>query len=87
MPSNMLNNDTMFPTFTEEQSSGEKIDLILNYLRMLVEQLRYSTYNLGVDNFNDAELNELEGSSPSRCISSCGTRKGILPPCRWRPAA
>lgn len=56
MPSNMLSVDTSFPTFTKDQPVEEKIDVITNYLYMLMEQLRYSMGNLGAGNFNDAEL-------------------------------
>lgn len=59
MPSNLLAVDTAFPTFTPEQSSDEKLDVVTNYLYMLLEQLRYTLANLGVGNFNDAELSEL----------------------------
>lgn len=59
MPSNLLAVDTAFPTFTPEQSSDEKLDVVTNYLYMLLEQLRYTLANLGAGNFNDAELSEL----------------------------
>ena len=51
MPSNLLNADTAFPRFDERQSDSEKIDAIMNYLYMLLEQLRYS-----MENFNDTEI-------------------------------
>lgn len=59
MPGNLLNADTSFPEFTEGQSSKEKIDIVMNYLFMLLEQLRYSMSNLGRDNFNDAEFEDI----------------------------
>lgn len=59
MPSNLLSVDTAFPTFTSDQSSEEKLDVVTNYLYMLMEQLRYTLANLGAGNFNDAELNEI----------------------------
>ena len=59
MPGNLLAVDTAFPTFTPEQSSDEKLDVVTNYLYMLLEQLRYTLANLGAGNFNDAELSEL----------------------------
>lgn len=59
MPSNLLSVDTAFPTFTSDQSSEEKLDVVTNYLYMLMEQLRYTLANLGAGNFNDAELDEI----------------------------
>ncbi len=59
MPVSLLNADTMFPSFTEGTSSSEKIDTVMNYLYMLLEELRYTFGNLGAENFNDASLNEL----------------------------
>lgn len=59
MPSNLLNADTSFPQFTRETSDSEKIEQIISYLIMLLEQLRYSLANLDKDNFNDAGLDEL----------------------------
>lgn len=59
MPNNLLTVDTAFPTFTSEQTTDEKLDVVTNYLYMLMEQLRYTLANLGAGNFNDAELNEI----------------------------
>lgn len=59
MPGNILNADTGFPSFTEDMTSDQKIDRVMNYLYMLLEQLRYTLFNLGVDNFNGAEIDDL----------------------------
>ena len=59
MPGNILNADTGFPTFAEGEDSNAKIDKVMNYLYMLLEQLRYSLANLDADNFNDAGLKEI----------------------------
>lgn len=48
-----------FPTFTKNQSADEKIDIITNYLFSLLEQLRYTLMNLGVENINQAELGNI----------------------------
>ena len=58
MPSDILSADTGFPTFTDDMSTDQKIDRVTNYLFMLLEQLRYTLSNLGVNNFNDTELSE-----------------------------
>lgn len=59
MPGNLLSADISFPTFTPEQTNEQKLDVVTNYLYMLVEQLRYTLQNLGMGNFNGAELTEL----------------------------
>ena len=59
MPGNILNADTGFPTFAEGEDSNAKIDKVMNYLYMLLEQLRYSLNNLDADNFNEAGLKEI----------------------------
>ena len=55
MPSNLLTADTSFPKLEKSQSTDEKFETVTNYLYMLLEQLRYTLCNLGVDNFNSAE--------------------------------
>ena len=59
MPGNLLNADISFPDLTGEQSTQEKFRLVENYLYMLLEQLRYSFGNIGMENFNDSELDSL----------------------------
>ena len=57
MPSNLLNADIGFPAAGKrpEQSMEE----VLNYLYMLLEQLRYSFANLDRDNFNDKGFRDI----------------------------
>ena len=54
MPSNWLYIDTNFPSFTGEESLGDRVTTIQNYLYMLVEQLRYTLHNLDANNMNPA---------------------------------
>lgn len=54
MPSNWLYIDTNFPSFTQKESTGEKIETMQDYLFMLVEQLRYTLRNLDLKNMNKA---------------------------------
>lgn len=61
MPGNLLTADTSFPRLTKEQSTEEKFGILTNYLYMLLEQLRYSMANLGMENFNRTELDNLAG--------------------------
>ena len=64
MPGNILNADTMFPSFRDDETSEQKLDKVTNYLYMLLEQLRYSLANLDAENFNDTGLREIaEGIS------------------------
>lgn len=60
MPGNILNADTGFPRFQEGQSNSDKIDIIMNYLYMLLEQLRYSMGNLDEKNFSPEGLEQLQ---------------------------
>lgn len=59
MPVSLLNADTSFPSFTEGTSTSEKVDIMMNYLYMLLEELRYTFGNLGTENFNESSLDEL----------------------------
>jgi len=63
MPSNFLYIDTNFPTFTGEETSKEQIDSMLNYLHILVEQLRYTLNNLDMTNFNSKAISDWSEAS------------------------
>lgn len=56
MPGNILTVDTSFPQLTDRQTTDQKFRVITDYLYMLLEQLRYTLRNLGMENFNDTEL-------------------------------
>jgi hypothetical protein len=60
MPGNLLFADIAFPTVG---SGDDRRDLksVLNYLYMLREELRYTMENIGIENFNPAELTDLTG--------------------------
>lgn len=60
MPGNILSADRNFPNLSAEQSDSEKINVIQNYLYMLLEQLRYTMANLGVQNFNEKEFEDIQ---------------------------
>lgn len=60
MPSNLLQADVGFPQFKEDQKPDEKITQVVDYLYMLLEQLRYSFGNLDADNFSESGITELE---------------------------
>ena len=58
MPSNLLTADSSFPNLSEG-STAEKFEQISSYMFMLLEQLRYTMSNLGQDNFNKTELDDI----------------------------
>lgn len=60
MPNNFFSVESRFPNIegkSQEEINGE----LLNYMYMLLEQLRYTLGNLGVGNFNESELNDIAG--------------------------
>lgn len=59
MPTNLFMGDTEFPKFKEGQSSDEKIDAILDYLRLMQEQLRYTLAHVGDSNINTNDISGL----------------------------
>lgn len=56
MPSNLMFADSSFPVIGEEENPKRSLKKIMNYLYMLLEQLRYTLQNLEPGNFNDAEM-------------------------------
>lgn len=62
MPANLLATDMLFPETPDKGKEREAIQNILDYLYMLKEQLNYSMYNIGVQNFNAAELSNLSST-------------------------
>ncbi len=59
MPSDLLNVDASFPQFTGEESVNQKLDRVMSYLYMVLEQLRYTLSNLDSSNFNETGLLEI----------------------------
>ena len=59
MPSSLQTLDTAFPKIDDHQTTEENLNQVVNYLYMLLENLRYTLGNLGEDNFNDAELDSI----------------------------
>lgn len=58
MPNGLMLADTSVPRL-DGKSDSEKLDSVMNYLYMLLEQLRYTLANIGVENFNDTEFAEM----------------------------
>ena len=59
MPNSLQTLDTSFPKIDDHKTTEENFNQVVNYLYMLLENLRYTLGNLGEDNFNDAELESL----------------------------
>ena len=59
MPSSLQTLDTAFPKIDDHKTTEENFNQVVNYLYMLLENLRYTLGNLGEDNFNDAELDSI----------------------------
>ena len=59
MPSSLQTLDTAFPKIDEHQTTEENLNQVVNYLYMLLENLRYTLGNLGEENFNDTELDSI----------------------------
>ena len=59
MPSSLQTLDTAFPKIDDHQTTEENFNQVVNYLYMLLENLRYTMGNLGEDNFNDTELDSI----------------------------
>lgn len=58
MPGNLLDADTSFPEIRGKRQEDINREL-LNYLGMLLEQLRYSFGNIGLENFNEKEFEHI----------------------------
>ncbi len=59
MPGNLFMTDSTFPVLKENENLKEQVRKLYNYVYMLNEQLRYTLANLGVDNFNNSEIDTL----------------------------
>lgn len=60
MPSAWTLIDTSFPAFTGKEKVKEQIPVILNYMYMLSEGLKYQLSNLNNSNWNSAALDDLK---------------------------
>lgn len=59
MPNSLQTLDTSFPKIDNHQTTEENFLQVTNYLYMLLENLRYTLGNLGVENINDTELDDI----------------------------
>lgn len=60
MPTSFLSADAGFPRLTNDIPMEERMNRVQQYLFMLLEQLRYALSNLSEDNFNEADLKQLQ---------------------------
>ena len=56
MPSNWSIVDATFPTFKGDETPRQQINALLDYMKVLTEQLQYSLDNLDVNNWNAVAL-------------------------------
>lgn len=59
MPSGFASLDTGFPDLSGYSSTEQKLQAMEDYLVQLLEQLRYTLHNLGVENFNEEGLRRI----------------------------
>lgn len=52
--------DSSFPTFGDDEKSGRKIEKLVDYMKILVEALRYQLENLDTGNWNPAALENFQ---------------------------
>lgn len=60
MPSAWSLIDASFPTFTGEERVREQCTVMLNYMYMLAEGLKYQLSNLNAQNFNSTALKDIQ---------------------------
>jgi len=60
MPSAWSLIDASFPTFTGEERVRDQCNIMLNYMYMLAEGLKYQLSNLNAQNFNSAALKTIQ---------------------------
>lgn len=60
MPSAWSLIDASFPTFTGEERVRDQVGIMLNYMFMLAEGLKYQLSNLGEANFNTTALKDIQ---------------------------
>lgn len=65
MPSNMAMIDNSFPTFTGKEKPNEQIAQLMNYMRLLVEQLQYQLKNLDTSNWNKKAMKDFQADTTS----------------------
>lgn len=60
MPSKWAMVDNSFPTFSGEEKPAEQIRMLVDYMFILVEELKYQLANLDGDNWNTKALESLQ---------------------------
>jgi len=71
MPSGAINIDAHFPSFTGREDPREQTAVMLNYLRLLTENLKYTLKNIGVENFNEEELAQIKTDTTAALEQRC----------------
>ena len=60
MPSAWSLIETSFPTFSGEEKVRDQMGVLLNYMYVLTEGLKYQMSNLGAQNFNSTSLKNIQ---------------------------
>lgn len=60
MPSPWSLIDASFPTFTGDERAKDQVEILLNYMYMLSEGLKYQLSNLNSQNFNATALRDIQ---------------------------
>ena len=63
MPSGYINIDAHFPSFNGKEDARQQTEMMLNYLRLLTEHLKYTFKNIGAENFNETELKQIKADT------------------------
>ncbi|MBR7082324.1 MAG: tail fiber domain-containing protein [Oscillospiraceae bacterium] len=88
MPADFLAIDTNFPMFTAQTTTEDKVTSLHNYVYLLVEQLRYSLFNLDTRNFSPtalraitepiyARISDSEGNISSLAVTAQGLESRV----------
>lgn len=59
MPANFSAIDNSFPSFTGQESPKAQIQMMLNYLHIMKQELRYILSNLTPENWNNEALEQM----------------------------
>lgn len=60
MPARWSMVDSSFPTFKGDEKPREQINELINYMYILVEELKYQLENLDANNWNDTALKDFQ---------------------------
>ena len=65
--------DSSFPTFTDDEKYSDKIEKLVDYMKILVEALQYQLENLDTANWNTAALKTFQTDTTEDVTEQVGT--------------